>query len=83
MGVYELARPDGGTLVFHVMAEGDGLAAQAEGRRRFRLVPLGGGDFRAGYDPSLRVIFDRAPDGRVTGVTVQQGGTTYKGPRRP
>jgi CubicO group peptidase (beta-lactamase class C family) len=83
VGVYELARPDGGALVFHLMADGEGLAAQAEGRRRFRLVPLGDGAFRAGYDPSLRVTFDRAPDGRVTGVTVQQGGTTYKGPRRP
>lgn len=83
IGVYELAPPNGGTLVLHVMADGDGLAAQAEGRRRFRLVPLRDGDFGATYDPSLRVSFDRAPDGRVTGATVQQGGATFKGPRRP
>lgn len=83
VGVYELARRDSGALVFHVMADGDGLAAQVEGRRRFRLVPLGGSEFRAGYDPSLRVTFDRAPDGRVTGARVLQGGTTYAGPRRP
>ncbi|MGZ8491833.1 MAG: hypothetical protein ACXWZS_06470, partial [Gemmatirosa sp.] len=83
IGVYELVPPNGGTLVLHVMADGDGLAAQAEGRRRFRLVPLRDGDFGAAYDPSLRVSFDRAPDGRVTGATVQQGGATYKGPRRP
>ena len=69
--------------MFHVMADGDGLAAQAEGRRRFRLVHLSDSVFRAGYDASLRITFDRAPDGRVTGVTVQHGGTTYKGPRRP
>ena len=83
VGVYDLARADSGALVFHVMAEGAGLAAQVERRRRFRLVPLGDGVFRAAYDPSLRVTFDRASDGRVTGAAVQQGGTTFKGPRRP
>lgn len=83
IGVYELAVPTGGTLVLHVMADGEGLAAQAEGRRRFRLVPLRDGDFGATYDPLLRVVFDRAPDGRVTHATVKQGGVTYKGPRRP
>jgi CubicO group peptidase (beta-lactamase class C family) len=83
VGVYDLTPPDGGTLVLHVMADGDGLAAQVEGRRRFRLVHLRDRDFRANYDPSLRLSFDRAPDGRVTGATVQQGSTTFKGPRRP
>lgn len=83
VGVYDLARPDSGTLVFHVMPEGDGLAAQVEGRRPFRLISLGDGVFRANYDPALRVTFDRASDGRVTGAAVLQGGATYKGPRRP
>lgn len=83
VGAYDLALPSGGTLVLHVFAEGDGLAAQAEGRRKFRLLPLGDGGFRAAYDPALRVTFERAPDGRVTGAAVQQGGATFKGPRRP
>lgn len=82
VGVYDLARPDGGVYVLHVTVDGDDLVAQVEGRRPFRLVSLGDGVFRANYDPALRITFDRASDGRVTGAAVQQGGTTYKGQRR-
>lgn len=82
VGAYELARPDGGTLVLRVMAEGEGLAAQVQGRRRFRLVHLDGTIFGGSSDPSLRIAFHRAPDGRVIGATMLQRDQTYEGPRR-
>lgn len=83
IGVYDLVLPNGRTLVLHVTAAGKGLAAQGEGQAPFGLTQLGNGVFGASFDPSLRLSFDRAPDGRVTGATVQQGGVTLKGPRRP
>jgi len=39
--------------------------------------------FGASSDASVRVTFDRASDGRVTGATLLQRDQTYKGPRRP
>lgn len=83
IGVYELAAPGADTLVLHVTAMGDGLVAQVEGRRPFRLVPLRDAVFAASYDPSLHVTFNRTADGRVTGATVEWIGKTYAGPRRP
>jgi hypothetical protein len=69
----------------HVVVVGDGLVVHREspGLLPIPLIPLGNGDFGSAGDPSLRISFDRAADGRVIGAKVLQGGRTYQGPRRP
>lgn len=83
-GTYELTRPDGRPLVLHVITEGAGLVAQAEGpgQGKIPLVHLGADTFGAEFDPTLRltILFE---NGRATRARLRQRGATLEGARRP
>lgn len=83
-GIYELAPPNGGKFVVHIMVENGQVVTQAEGQGqgKFPLIYAGNMTFGAAFDPSLRVTFIEA-GGKVTRMRLAQGGGTMEGPRRP
>ena len=83
-GVYDLATPDGGKFVIHVMVENGEMVAQAEGpgQGKIPLVHVGNLRFGAAFDPSLRLTFV-VEDGKVLKLVLEQGGGRMEGPRRP
>ena len=83
-GVYELAAPNGGKFVVHIMVENGQVMTQAEGQGqgKFPLIYAGNMTFGAAFDPSLRVTFI-GENGKVTRMRLAQGGGTMEGPRRP
>ena len=83
-GIYDLATPNGGKFVVHVMVENGQLMTQAEGQGqgKFPLIYAGDWTFGAAFDPSLRVIFT-SKNGKVARMRLQQGGSSLEGPRRP
>jgi len=83
-GTYDLTTPAGGKFVIHIMVENGQVVTQAEGpgQGKFPLVHLGNLVFGASFDPSLRLTFTKE-NGTITKVTLQQGGGTMEGTRRP
>lgn len=83
-GVYDLATPDGGKFVIHVMVENGELVTQAEGpgQGKIPLVHVGNLRFGASFDPSLRLTFV-SEDGKILKAALEQGGGRMEGPRRP
>jgi D-alanyl-D-alanine carboxypeptidase len=84
VGVYEFAPSAGGTFVVHVYKEGEQLMTKAEGpgQGAFPLLYYGSDTFGAAFDPALRLRI-HVDGGVVTGATLQQGGGSMDGKRRP
>ncbi|MBI5364862.1 MAG: serine hydrolase [Planctomycetes bacterium] len=55
------------------------LQARAEGQGKFRLKSQGGSEFRADFDPSVKVVF--GPDGKS--FCLHQGGGQFEATREP
>jgi len=83
-GIYDLAAPNGGTFVVHIIVENGQLMTQAEGpgQGKFPLVHVGNLQFGAAFDPSLRVSFI-SENGKIAKLRLEQGGGAMEGPRRP
>ena len=83
-GIYDLAPPNGGKFVIHVMVENGQVFTQAEGpgQGKFPLIYAGDATFGAQFDPSLRLTFI-TENGKVTKARLEQGGGSMEGPRRP
>ncbi len=75
--------PLGPTPVPFVVAETpDGLSGQLEGQPSMPLLHYGSDVFGMAFDEELRLTFTIA-DGRAVKVTLQQGGRTIEGTRKP
>lgn len=84
VGVYDLTPSGGGKFVIHIFVENGQLMTEAEGKGqgKFPLVHVGNLQFRAAFDPSLRLTFI-SENGKITKVRLEQGGGTMEGvPRR-
>jgi D-alanyl-D-alanine carboxypeptidase len=75
VGTYDL-----GQLELRIYAEGDRLMSQATGQAPARLLWQGGDEFRAAFDPAVRIVF-HVEDGRASRLTLYQGGATIEAPR--
>jgi CubicO group peptidase (beta-lactamase class C family) len=64
-------------------SEQDGkVIAQAKGQRQTALLYQGNGEFRAGFDNDVKMIFDLSPDGSpAKSFTLYQGGAELKASR--
>jgi D-alanyl-D-alanine carboxypeptidase len=83
IGTYDVDLPNGAKLVIHVMVENGQLMSQAEGpgQGKFPLIHVGNLTFGAAFDPSLRLEFVKT-NGKVTSVTLSQGGGAMQGRKR-
>jgi len=71
---------DLGSLEIRVFEDGEELRAQGTGQMPIRLLWQGGAEFRAAFDPDVRIEF-AVEEGRATGLTIHQGGATITAPR--
>jgi len=75
VGEYAMSLPNGAQLPMTVTDDGKALEARARGQDAFALIPFGDDVFGATFDPTLRMTFT-VENGRATGFTLVQGGTT-------
>lgn len=76
-GEYPLAA----SMSLVIRSKGGGLEAQATGQGSFPLSPVSGDVFEA-PDFGIRIRFERNADGKVTALSLEQGGRTLRGERR-
>lgn len=81
VGTYALSLP-GGAKDFTVFDRAGTLYGQLEQQGPFPLHYLDHDTWGASFDPSLRLVFERE-DGKVTKMTLQQGGGAFGGVRKP
>lgn len=74
-GTYDL-----GLLQLRVFEEGDRLMAQGTNQPSFRLLAQGEHEFRAAFDPTVRLVF-RVEGERAESLTLHQGGAVIEGRR--
>jgi hypothetical protein len=58
------------------------LMSQLQGQDAFPVNAAGENTFSASFDPSVKLVFTME-GGRATKVTLNQGGGTYEGARKP
>lgn len=67
-------------LELEIFEEDGELMAQGEDQQAFRLLYQGDHEFRASFDPSVRLVF-AVEDDRAESVTLHQAGAQFEGPR--
>jgi D-alanyl-D-alanine carboxypeptidase len=77
VGVYDLD-----VIRVRIFEDGEHLMAQGDGQSAFRLLYQGEHEFRASFDPAVRLTFTVEPDAPVR-LTLHQGGASYAGEREP
>lgn len=82
LGSYTLQLP-GRALPIKIFLDGGRVMAQAEGQGANPLTHLGNHQFGVAFDPALRITFVFDAQGKVTKMTLLQGGGTFDGPRTP
>jgi hypothetical protein len=82
VGSYVLSGPGGRAMPLVVKVDGERLVAQPEGQGALPLVYIGEDTFGAGPDAAIRLRFAR-DGGKVSRVTLLQGGQTIEGVRAP
>ncbi|WP_284352131.1 serine hydrolase domain-containing protein [Roseisolibacter agri] len=82
VGAYVLTGPGGKPLPLVVKLDGARLVAQPEGQGAMPLTYIGDDTFGVGLDAAIRLRFARE-GGKVTRVTLLQGGQTIEGIRAP
>jgi hypothetical protein len=82
VGNYTLQLPGGQALPIKFFLDGARLMAQAQGQDANEIRYLGNYTFGVAFDPALRFTFT-LEGGKVTKVTLLQGGGTIEGPRAP
>jgi hypothetical protein len=82
VGTFDLQLAPGNVLPLRVFVRDGALLSQAEGQGEIPLRYLGNLVFGVDFDPALRLTFTDV-GGRITKVTLFQGGATVDGPRRP
>ena len=82
VGLYPLQIPGGQTLDFRVSVGPNGLIGQATGQGPNDMLWYGDHVFGAAFDKDLRITFI-VVDGKVTGLTLLQGGATISATRTP
>jgi len=82
VGNYTLQAPGGQSLPIKFFLDGNRLMAQAQGQDANEIRYLGNYVFGVAFDPELRFTFTFEA-GKVTKVTLLQGGVRVEGPRVP
>jgi len=83
VGRYEVRGPGGAPAPTQVFERADTLVLNVTGMGVFSLMPYGAHTFGLGVEHAHRVTFSVAPDGRVSGLTLNAFGQQFPGRRLP